>query len=235
MNTSNAAPAERTSNNTQNSAPSVLDRNLTQFVYLKIREMMFNYEISPGQRITFNELAQKLNVSRTPVNNALSILAYEGFMDFIPHQGYRAHQITLEEAESLYEIRYMLELGAAAKIVRNIDDTKLAMIQKHMHHYREAVLEQVSRNRFFLDQEFHAAYMGVTENIYLAEYFREVYQRICLRHRIEGLLQERSKQVVVEHDRIFEAIAFRDAEGLKGTIKDHIEAGKKYIFSIVFR
>jgi len=74
------------------------ERNLTYWVYSKIKEMMLHYQIIPGQRLVFIELAQRLGVSRTPVNNALSILANEGFLDFVPDQGYRVHEITLDEA-----------------------------------------------------------------------------------------------------------------------------------------
>jgi len=208
--------------------------NLVQLVYERIREMMFNYEILPGQRLVFNDLAQRLQVSRTPVNNALGILASEGFLDFVPNQGYRVHQITREEAESLYEIREMLEVGAAARIVCKIDEQKLAAVGRQMALYNEAISQKVSRGRFMLDQEYHASYLSITKNIYLAHYFREVYQRIYLRHRIEGMREERTQMVVKEHRRIIEALMYRDTDGFKDAIRDHIRAGKEYIFSIVF-
>ena len=71
---------------------------------------MFNYDIVPGQRLVFADLAKELNVSRTPVNNALSILAKEGYLDFVPNQGYSVHKLTLEEAKGLYEIKLIFEL-----------------------------------------------------------------------------------------------------------------------------
>ena len=74
------------------------EKSLTQMVYRKIKEMMLNYEIVPGQRLIFSDLAKRMGVSRTPVNNALGILANEGFLDLIPHQGYSVHQITKDEA-----------------------------------------------------------------------------------------------------------------------------------------
>ena len=94
------------------------EKNLTQMVYRKIKEMMVNYEVVPGQRLIFSDLANRLGVSRTPVNNALSILANEGFLDLIPHQGYTVHEITKEEAGSLYEIREIIELGSVGKAIR---------------------------------------------------------------------------------------------------------------------
>jgi DNA-binding GntR family transcriptional regulator len=100
--------------------------------------------------------------------------------------------------------------------------------------YENAVVVQVSRGRFTLDQEFHACLVQMSDNLYLADYFREVYQRIFLRHRIEGLRADRAQKVVSEHDEIFEAVSLRDVEWAKESIKSHIKAGKEYIFSIIF-
>lgn len=210
------------------------EKNLTQKVYQTIKEMMLDYEIVPGQRLIFIDLANQLGVSRTPVNNALSILANEGFLDFIPNQGYSVHKITKEEAESLYEIREIIELGSVGKVMRKLTPEKLEILERKKHLYENAVVEQVSRGRFTLDQEFHAFFVQMSENLYLADYFREVYQRIFLRHRIEGLLADRAQKVVSEHNEIFEAVSLKNGERTRESIKAHIKAGKEYIFSIIF-
>ena len=226
----------RAASRTNSDATGVLnnEENLTQMVYRKIKEMMLNYEIVPGQRLIFSDFAKRLRVSRTPVNNALSILANEGFLDLIPHQGYSVHQITKEEAESLYEIREIIELGAVGKAIRRLTPEELEALNEKKRLYENAVLDQVSRGRFTLDQEFHACLVQMSENLYLADYFREVYQRIFLRHRIEGLRADRARKVVSEHHEIFEAVSLRDTEGARESIKSHIKAGKEYIFSIIF-
>lgn len=210
------------------------EKNLTQMVYQTIKEMMLDYEIVPGQRLIFTDLANRLGVSRTPVNNALSILANEGFLDFIPNQGYSVHKITKEEADSLYEIREIIELGSVGQVMRKLTPEKLEKLERKKHLYENAVAEQVSRGRFTLDQEFHAFFVQMSENLYLADYFREVYQRIFLRHRIEGLGVDRAQKVVSEHNEIFQAVSLKDAEWARESIKAHIKAGKEYIFSIIF-
>jgi len=211
------------------------ERNLTFRVYNKIKEMMLNYQIVPRQRLVFIDLAQRLGVSRTPVNNALSILANEGFLDFIPHQGYRVHEITLDEAESLYEIREMMELGAIGKAIRKSTLEKLEELEKQKTEYEKAIVQRVSRGRFTLDQEFHASVIQMSENLYLADYFREIFQRIFLRHSIEGFRSDRAQEVVLEHNKILQAIKLKDVERAKDLVKSHIHRGKEYIFSIIFK
>lgn len=210
------------------------EENLTQMVYRKIKEMMLDYAIIPGQRLVFVDLAKGMGVSRTPVNNALSILANEGFLDFVPNQGYTVHQITQEEASNLYEIREIIELGAVGQAILKLTSEKLDLLRRQKSLYEKAVLEHVNRGRFTLDQEFHACYVQMAENPYLTDYFREVYQRIFLRHRIEGLPAGRAREVVVEHNEIFKAISLKDVEKTKALIKHHIKAGKEYIFSSIF-
>lgn len=220
--------------NGRNNNASGGEKNLTQWVYEQIKGMMLNYEIIPGQRLVFVDLARRLRVSRTPVNNALSILAKEGFLDFVPNQGYAVHQITEEEAGSLYEIREIIELGAVGKAIRKLTPERLSSLEQKKRLYEKAVAARVSRDRFVLDQEFHAAYVELSENVYLGDYFREVYQRIFLRHRIEGLRAGRAEAVVFEHREILEAIGTRDVDRAKESIKFHIGAGKRYIFSVIF-
>ena len=211
------------------------EKNLTQMAYRKIKEMMLNYEIVPGQRLIFVDLAKRLGVSRTPVNNALSILANEGFLDFVPNQGYSVHEISKEEATLLYDVRELLELGAIGQAIRKLTPEKLELLEKQKALYEKAVIEQISRGRFTLDQEFHACYVHMAENPYLTDYFREVYQRIFLRHRIEGLRAGRAREVVLEHEEIFDAIQSGDLRKTKDLIRNHIRAGKEYIFSSIFR
>jgi len=201
--------------------------------YVKIKEMMLNYDIVPGQRLIFVDLAKRLGVSRTPVNNALSILANEGFLDFVPNQGYTVHQITRDEANALYELREIVEVGAVERAIQRISCENLATLKRKKILYEKAVADNINRGRFTLDQEFHTAYIQMTDNPYLADYFREIYQRIFLRHRIEGLPAGRAKQVVLEHNQIYHAIRTKNTRKAAQFVKDHIKAGKEYIFSAV--
>jgi DNA-binding GntR family transcriptional regulator len=210
------------------------ERNLNNVVYQKIKQMMLNYELIPGQRLIFADLAEKMGVSRTPVNNALSLLAKEGFLDFTPNQGYTVHQITKEEADSLYEVREILELGALEIAIQKLTPKKLKDLEKKETLFKQAVDEKVSRGRFTLDQEFHAYIVDMSENLYLAEYFREVYQRIFLRHRISALRGDRAVQVPKEHHEIVDAIRSRDVERAKSLIAEHIRSGKEYLYSFIF-
>lgn len=210
-------------------------KNLTLAAYDSIKDMMFNYDIVPGQRLVFVDLAKQLGVSRTPVNNALSILAKEGYLDFVPNQGYSVHKLTKEEAESLYEIREILEIGTIGKAIRSMTDEKLKIFEEKKDLVARSITDRVHRKLFILDTEFHASIIEMIDNPYLTERYTEICQKIFLRHRIEDLRIERMNEIVHEHEQLFKAISIKDVDWAKELIKEHHGNAKKNLFAIIFQ
>lgn len=208
--------------------------NLALHVYRHIRRMMINYEVVPGQRLIFSDLAKRLNVSRTPVNSALAMLAKEGFLDFVPNQGYTVHRISREEAESLYEILRIINEGAIARAIRKMTPEKLTLLEDKRDRCENAVCRKVNREQFLLDQDFHAAIIAASEIRGLDTYFRDVYQQIYLRISLEGLASGRAQSVIEEHRAIYAAIRNQDVQDAKTKLLDHLDAAKSYIFSRLF-
>lgn len=210
-------------------------KNLTLAVYYRIKDMMLNYEIVPGQRLVFVDLAEQLGVSRTPVNNALSILAKEGYLDFVPNQGYSVHRLTQEEAEALYEIREILEVGTIGKAIRHMGDEELAIFKQRKQDYENAITDRVHRKLFILDTEFHAGMIEMTGNAILAMKYRDICQKIFLRFRTEDLRIERIQKIVEEHEQIYEAVRIKDVARTKELLKTHNANARKNLFSIIFQ
>lgn len=209
-------------------------KNLTLAAYDRILEMMINYDIVPGQRLVFVDLAEQLGVSRTPVNNALSILAKEGYLDFIPNQGYTVHKITREEADALYEIREILEIGTISKAIRGMTPEMIERFKSKKEAYEKAITDRVHRGLFVLDTDFHAAVIEMIGNALLVDRYRDLCKRIFLRFRVETLSIDRVHDIVREHDELFEAICIRDVDLAKELLKKHNRNARKNLFSIIF-
>lgn len=210
-------------------------KNLTLAVYNRIKEMMLSYDIVPGQRLVFVDLANQLGVSRTPVNNALSILANEGYLDFVPNQGYSVHKLTEDEANYLYEIREIFEIGAIGKAIRNMTDEALKIYEQRKRDYEKAISDRVHRRLFILDTEFHAGPIDMIGNPVLAERYRDICQKVFLRFRVEDLRIQRIRDTVGEHEELFTAVSIRDVELAKKLIKSHNQMTKKNLFPIIFQ
>lgn len=208
--------------------------NLTLKVYQQIIELMHNYEIVPGQRLVFIDLAKQLNVSRTPVNNALSILAQQGYLDFVPNQGYSVHKLTLEEAENHYAIREVLEVGFVGDAIRNMSDKKMRALEKRKNEYEKAIASHVNRKLFILDTEFHAGILDMVGNDILSAQYRDICQKIFLRFRTEDLRLNRIMEIKEEHNEIFESIRLKDVERSKELVKSHHKNSKKNLFPVIF-
>lgn len=208
--------------------------NLTLKVYQQIIELMHNYEIVPGQRLVFIDLAKQLNVSRTPVNNALSILAQQGYLDFVPNQGYSVHKLTLEEAENHYSIREVLEVGFVGEAIRNMTDTKMKNLERRKNDYEKAIASHVNRKLFILDTEFHAGILDMVSNDILSAQYRDICQKIFLRFRTEDLRLNRILEIKDEHNEIFESIRLKDVERSKELVRSHHKNSKKNLFPVIF-
>ncbi|WDP92279.1 MAG: GntR family transcriptional regulator [Desulfobacter sp.] len=209
-------------------------KNLTLKVYNNIKQMMLNYDIVPGQRLVFVDLAKELGVSRTPVNNALSILAKEGYLDFIPNQGYSVHKLTQEEAEALYEIRLILDLGIIEKAIKLSTPEGLRHIELRKNEYASSVKSRIYRHIFLLDMNFHSAIAEMAQNIYFKDIYTDIYQRIFLRFRTEHLESKRLFEIVDEHEGLYNAIKAKDTRKARKLVKEHSAMSKKNLFPIIF-
>ncbi|SHO43921.1 GntR family transcriptional regulator [Desulfopila aestuarii] len=210
------------------------NKNLSLKVYNRIIELMLNYEIVPGQRLVFVDLAKQLQVSRTPVNNALGMLAQEGYLDFVPNQGYSVHKMTQKEAEDLYEIREVLEVGFISQAIRNMTDQGLQKVEKQKIAYENAISNQVTRKMFILDTEFHVAIMEMTGNELFVRRYRDLSQKIFLRFRTDDLIMSRIEAIRNEHHELYEAIRLKDVELAKERIRAHYRNSKQSLFPIIF-
>lgn len=210
------------------------NKNLTLKVYYKIIELMLNYELVPGQRLVFVDLARRLQVSRTPVNNALSILAQEGYLDFVPNQGYSVHKLNRKEAEELFQIREVLEVGFIGQAIRKMTDRKLKKVQRCKQAYENLTSTHVTRKMFILDTEFHLAIMEMTGNDLLAQRYMDLCRKIFLRFRIEDLVMSRIEEIRREHESLFEAICLKDVELAKARVREHHRHSIEKLFPLIF-
>ncbi len=147
-------------------------------MYNRIVKLMLDYEIVPGQRLVFVDLANQLKVSRTPVNNALSILAQEGYLDFVPNQGYSVRRLSQKDAEEFYQIREVLEVGFIEQAIHNMTEKKLNTVEKQKLAYEKAISDRVHWNLFILDTDFHLAILAMAGNSILSARYRSQSENI---------------------------------------------------------
>lgn len=206
-------------------------KNRSMAAYGMIKEMMLQNLIVPGQRLPLAEYAEKLGMSRTPVNNALSALAREGYLNFVPNQGYSVRRLTLQEVEDLQEAREILEHGTIGKAIRLMTDKTASELEKTKKNFEDSLTQSTNHVLFFLDAAFHTAIIAMAGNQYLVERYRELSRMLGLKFRPTGILLSRLPQLAREHGELFAAICTRDVEQARYLIRRHSNSDRQTFFA----
>ena len=90
--------------------------NLTDRIYLQLKQDIFSFRLLPGDRFSENEIAERVEASRTPVREALTRLQREGFVDVSFRSGWQVKPFDFNQFEQLYDVRIVLELATIKKL-----------------------------------------------------------------------------------------------------------------------
>lgn len=159
-----------------------LDRRIdrdpaSQRAYRILKEQVLTCQLAPGSTLSESRLAESLNVSKTPIREALAILAYEGFVDVLPRQGYRVREIALGDVQEIFNMLLLLEPAAASAAAEHASPEQLRILRDLADEPQADTAEDfvsfVTRNR-----EFHVALAEASGNARLAA---------TLRHTLEEL------------------------------------------------
>ena len=195
--------------------------NLTWQVYQWIHTRLMQHHIIPGQRLVFTEVSSATGVSRTPVNNALSLLAHQGYLDFTPNQGYAVHQFSAQEIAGLFELRAILEKGFLGRAIRLLGKNDLAEIQRHKNSYRKALNLPIDRTILLHDMELHTGVFRCLKNSNLLQAYQDVFQKIIICQPSTGLQQGYLLEHAQDHDNLWQALRSKDVEQAKDILRQH--------------
>lgn len=195
-------------------------------VYNRIKQEILLGNILPGSRLLEGRLAKKINVSRTPVREALHVLEMEGFLESFPRVGHRVRQVTYEEGMEIHEIRAVLEPLAARKAIESEDQDYLDALERNLRQSEVAARQELTT---FLrcDAEFDEIIVRASGIKTLLSVWGTLRQRLNLyRMEAQHAIETRLKSIE-GHRRILECLQARDAEGAKKAIRSHLEDSKR--------
>lgn len=205
--------------------------NLTERIYQTIKDDIFSFRLLPGDRFSENEIAERVEASRTPVREALARLQREGFVDVSFRSGWQVKPFDFKKFEQLYDVRIVLELAAVKKLCEmepapNLDDLKRIWLVKP-----EDRLED-GPSVCALDERFHEQLIEATGNTEMARIHHEITERLRIVRRIDFTQRNRIEATYDEHAKIIRTIIERRAEEVKSYLKNHIEASKAEVRKI---
>lgn len=212
-------------------AQSKSHARLSETVYERLKQDIFDFRLLPGDRLTETELADSLQVSRTPVRQALSRLEQEGYLKVAFRNGWTLSPFDFDRFEQLYDLRVVLELAAVEQICSAADApdlSALAAIWLVPPEQRLTDARTVAEN----DEAFHQELVIATGNAEMARVHRDVSEKIRIIRRLDFTKGERIQATYDEHARILRLLQARDAAGAGKLLRSHIEASKTEVRGI---
>lgn len=199
---------------------------LRDIVFDVLMKAIMQGQLSPGERLLEVQLAEEMGVSRTPVREAIRRLELEGFVVMIPRKGAYVAGLSVDDVESVYEIRTALETLAvrlAAQRMEAEDYRRLDELARQMH---ETWQEGNVDNWVALDAQFHEYLYKFSRNERLVQMMNNIMEQLS-RYRIISLANvEVRHNSLAEHQEVVEALRRRDSNGAAAAAARHIENTK---------
>lgn len=201
-------------------------RTLPQLVQLELERLILSGELRAGERLNEVAIAERLEVSRGPVREALRTLEEAGLVRFEKNRGATVRVISPEEAVDIYEIRACLEELACRRLATRITEAQLAQLHPLLDQMQPAAEAGDAAAFNVLNMRFHELLVEFSGNNQLSGVYRRLVSHLSLFRRrtlaLEGSLIESN----AEHRRIVEMLAARDpAAG--ALIREHIDASSR--------
>lgn len=175
-------------------------------LYLKIKQDLYGNKYSLGEIINEKMIAEEYGVSKTPVREALALLATEGFLIKYPRKGYFIKEINYQEYYELMQYRYLIEYGAARMIIGKCTDEEISTLFKLTPQIKVTIEEFKSENR-----KFHEGMSNLTGNRYITSAISEIFDRSIRDTSVDGF--DRMKEDMhQDHRRMVQALLDRNLE-----------------------
>ncbi len=198
-------------------------RPLYQEVAERLREQIFNRELEPGSWIDEQKLTAALGISRTPLREALKVLAVEGLVTMKLRRGAYVTEMSAQDVSQVYHLLGVLESDAAGEVARKASDPELAELGK-LHDQLEAQAQQ--RDAFFrINEEFHQRLLQIAGNRWRNQIVNDLRKVMKLNRHHSLFRQGRVAESLAEHRALVQALLARDADQAQALMRAHFENG----------
>lgn len=205
-----------------NKVLAIQRRPLHDEIVEKMRRMIGEGELLPGARVPEKLLCERFGVSRTPLREALKVLAAEGLVELYPNRGAVIATLQMSELEEMFPVLGHLEALAGEMACAHITEDELAEIRA-LHYQMVVHFRRGERPDYFrLNQEIHARILQAAKNKALAGVHGTLASRIRHARYLANLTQARWAKAVEEHEEILDALSKREGRRLAELLKAHL-------------
>lgn len=205
--------------------PEAVPVTLGDQAYAQIKQLIFDFELMPGDRFSETELAERVRVSRTPLRQALQRLQREGFLQVFPKAGWQVAPLDFDQFDELYDLRVLLECQAVQLLCDAVQRPALAELAQVWGVPAAERLDDADRVRD-LDEQFHQKLVQAAGNREMARVHQDITERIRIIRRLDFTKPARVELTYQEHARILRAIGQRRPDEARRLLRAHIEQSK---------
>jgi DNA-binding GntR family transcriptional regulator len=198
--------------------------SLHEEVASRLRHMVFERQLVPGQWIDELALAHEWQISRTPLREALKVLASEGLVQLVPRQGCRVTEMSEDDAEELFPVMALLEGRCAFEAVRKATPEGIALLRR-LHETLETHAAAGNIDGYYrANHEFHSTVQQLANNRWLDRATNELRKFLRLLRGRQLNWPGRIEDSINEHRVLIAAIEQRDAARAERLMHDHLMA-----------
>lgn len=202
---------------------SIAQPALYEEVAERLRQRIFAHELQPGAWVDEQALAEQYGISRTPLREALKVLAVEGLVTMKVRRGAYVTEMSREDVRDIYHLLGLLEADAAADAAGTASDAQLDGLRR-LHEGLERQVRQ--RDAFFATNEaFHLALLDVAGNRWRRQMVVDLRKMMKLNRHHSLFKQGRLSDSLAEHQALMDALGARDRERAARTMRAHFASG----------
>lgn len=187
-----------------------------------LRQMIFEGALKPGEKVREKLLTEQFGVSRTPLREALKVLAAEGLLELIPNRGAVITRQSADELDEVFSVLAALEGLAGELAVAAASDDQVARISKLTRDLRQSFDDADRPTYFRINQEIHRAILEAASNDTLTRSHELVAFRVQRARYQANLTPDRWRIAVEEHEAIADALEKRDAGRCAALMRSHL-------------
>jgi len=204
-------------------AVSLTPRALYEEVAELLRQRIFSRELAPGSWIDELKLAEEYGISRTPLREALKVLATEGLVTMKVRRGAYVTEVSERDLADVYHLLALLESDAAGVVAAQATPSQLKELQG-LHEELEKAAG--NRERFFeINEAFHMRLLEIANNRWRDQMVADLRKVMKLNRHNSLLKSGRIEESLAEHRAIMQALAARDAEATAQRMREHFKNG----------
>jgi DNA-binding GntR family transcriptional regulator len=205
------------------SAVTLTPRALYEEVAELLRQRIFSSELAPGSWIDEMRLAEEYGISRTPMREALKVLAAEGLVTMKVRRGAYVTEVNDKDQRDVYHLLALLESDAAGVVAQNASDAQLQDL-KALHQELAAAVHDTERF-FEVNERFHMRLLEIADNRWRDQMVADLRKVMKLNRHNSLLNSGRIEESLSEHQALLDALLARDAAASVQRMKAHFENG----------